>query len=503
MNGQRPKHLVIIGGGITGLSAAYQFMKRCQGQDPAVQCTVLEQSPRFGGKILTHRENGFVMEGGPDSMLARKPSGIQLIRELGLESEVVGTNNNPAAQKTFILFRGRLEPIPPGTNMGIPTQLAPFASTRLLSLAGKLRALLDLVIPARRDVTDESLGGFLRRRLGNELVNRLIEPLLAGIYAGSVDELSLQATFPQFQRMEREHRSLIRGSLGNRRPQTTDPRTHSSASGSDAQGGRTGESNSSGATRSAFVTLRGGLQVLIDRLCDELRDTVDLRVNTTVDRILRTEGGYEVVVKGLNGDGTIHADAVLVTTPAFAAADLLEPLMPQAQLLRQIRYVSTATVILGFRAEDLHGLHGSGFVIPQSEGRAITACTWVTGKWPHTTPDGHIMVRCYVGRDGQTEGLALSDEDLVTLVRKELQDVLGIQVAPEFTKVTRWLDAMPQYRVNHLQRLAEVERAVAESLPGVRLAGGGYRGVGIPDCIAHGRDAADNAFQFLTQAAAR
>lgn len=471
------KHIVVIGGGITGLSAAFTLKQRADRNKLPLRCTILEQDNRLGGKIRTYREDGLVLEGGPDSMLARKPAGVNLIRELGIESEMVGTN--PGAHKTYILHQGKLERLPPGTNMGIPTQFTPFATTKLLSLRGKARATLDLVIPPGPQDKDISLGRFLRRRLGDEVVNSIAEPLLAGIYAGSVDDLSLAATFPQFRAMEQSHRSLILGTLAARRAAKPDVSTTSG--------------------RSVFVTLRGGLQTVIERLYDCLHEWADIRMETAVHSIRHQENGrYLVETNGPDSPSTTVCDAVIVTVPADAAANLLAPVCSTARELKEIPYVSTATVIFGYSADSLQvDLDASGFVIPRGEKRHITACTWVSSKWPHTTSGGRVLIRCYVGRAGQQDELSLSDEAMATLVQRELRDILGIAARPWFTRVTRWDRAMPQYRVGHVERVRAVESSLIKSAPGVFICGAGYHGVGIPDCIADGTEAAQKAIEAI------
>jgi oxygen-dependent protoporphyrinogen oxidase len=480
------KRIAIVGGGITGLAAAYHLKRRAQKERLDVSCVLFERDSRLGGKIRTHREGGFVMEEGPDSILARKPAGIGLIRELGLESEMVGSN--PAAMKTYILYKGKLENIPPGTNMGVPAKFGPFASTALVSWPGKLRALLDLVLPKSEVHSDVALGAFLRRRLGDEVVDHVVEPLLAGVYAGSVDELSLRATFPQFLELEQQYRSLILGSIRQRRQART--RAPESAA-------KTRAAQASG--RSAFVTLNNGLQTIVERLYDELHTWAELYINTYVQSLGRRESGkYELKIVDANGPRTVVADAVIVCTPASVAADLLAPLCEAADRLRSIPYVSTATVLLGFQGESLRvELDGSGFVIPRTEGRNITACTFTSSKWPHTAPKGQVLVRCYVGRAGQQEVLSRSNEEIVETVRAELRDILGITATPWFTRVARWHHAMPQYRVNHLELVEDTDAAVREQIPGVFLAGASYRGVGIPDCIHDGTNAADRALEHL------
>jgi oxygen-dependent protoporphyrinogen oxidase len=481
------KRIAIIGGGISGLAAAYHLKRRAQKERLDISCVLFERDSRLGGKIRTHREGGFVMEEGPDSILARKPAGVGLIRELGLESEMVGSN--PAAMKTYIFHKGKLESIPPGTNMGVPAKFGPFASTALVSWPGKLRALFDLVLPKSEVRSDVALGAFLRRRLGDEVVNHVVEPLVAGVYAGSVDELSLRATFPQYLELEQKYRSLILGSIRQRR--------QVKARQPEATAGTRTAQTSTG--RSAFVTLNNGLQTIVERLYDELHTWAELHVNTSVEGVARRGSGqYELKVVDANGPRAVEADAVIVCTPAHVAADLLAPLCETAERLRSIPYISTAVVLLGFHRESLPaGLDGAGFVVPRTEGRNITACTFTSSKWPHTAPKGQVLVRCYVGRAGQQEVLSQSDEEMVETVRAELRDILGISATPWFTRVVRWNHAMPQYRVGHLELVTDMDKAIREQVPGVFLAGAGYRGVGIPDCIQDGTNAADRAIEHV------
>ncbi|SFV04103.1 protoporphyrinogen oxidase [Alicyclobacillus macrosporangiidus] len=484
--GQRTR-VVIIGGGITGLAAALALKDRADGERMPIRVTLLEQASRVGGKVRTYREHGFVMEAGPDSLLARKPAGVGLIRRLGVEGEMVGTS--PQATKTYIAFRGRLEPIPPGTNMGIPTRWTPFARTRLLSPAGKARALWDLVLPRGNRDEDESVGAFLRRRVGDEVVDHIAEPLLAGIYAGSIDRLSLLATAPQFRRLEEQYRSLILGSIRERRAAARAAASRAAA----PEQRRPGEN-----VRSVFVTLRSGLETLVERLYDTLYEWADIRTRTAAVSIQRTVDGYAVDITGPDGDERLTADAVIVATPAHAAARLVGPLCPVASRLENVRYVSTATVILGFRPDSVPArLDASGFVVPRQEGLGITACTWVSSKWPHAAGGKGILLRCYVGRDGQQEGLQQTDAEMVAMVRRELSRLIQLDASPWFTIVTRWKHAMPQYDVGHLSLVAQVDESVQRTLPGVALAGAAYRGVGVPDCIADGQRAAERVFEHL------
>jgi oxygen-dependent protoporphyrinogen oxidase len=473
--------VVIVGGGITGLSAAYALSESGSTAGSRVGCTLVEADSRLGGKILTEQVDGFVVEGGPDSFLSLKPWGVELCRELGLGDRVIGTN--PDRRRTFVYSRGRLEELPEGLALGLPARLWPFLRSGLLSWPGKLRLGAEMFVPRRRGEEDESLGAFFRRRLGHEALERIIEPLMTGIYAGDADQLSIRATFPRFPEMEREHGGIVRAMLGTRgrRP----------ASG---QGER--------ARWTPFVTLRGGLEELVRAIASRLSD-VEILTGRRVSEVRRhgSGRGYEVQVEGAP---LMVADALVLATPAFGSASLLEPLDGAlAGMLRDIPYASTATVSLGFRREGFgHELDGYGFVIPRVEGRALLASTWTSSKWDHRAPDGTILIRSYIGGAGREAVLERSDAGLVNLVRAELRGVMGVQEEPVLTRVYRWPRAMPQYLVGHLDRLAVIEERLTR-LPGVFVAGAAYRGVGIPDCIRDGLGAADRVRDYFDKRACR
>ncbi|MCL6452556.1 MAG: protoporphyrinogen oxidase [Alicyclobacillus sp.] len=465
--------VAVIGGGITGLAAAFA-LQQAAGQSGGLRCVVLEQSERWGGKIRTDREDGLVMEFGPDSLLARKPAGMELIRQLGLESEVV--HMNPSAGRTYMLYRGQLVDMPQPTHMGVPASLRAIWNTPLVSERGKLRAMLDLALP-RTTVpeVDHSLGAMLRRRLGDEWVTQVCEPLMAGISASKLDDLSALSTFPQFAAMEQRDRSLIIGAHRLR---------GAAAPGTAGQ-------------RSAFITLKGGLQSLVEQLYHQLHDWAELRTATSVQHLGRRAGGYELTLGTTAGPERLLADAVIVTVPAYAAGQLLCPLSDKAASLSAIRYVSTATVVLGYPPDALAGRTGSGFLVPRTESVTITASTWTSNKWPHTVGDDRVLIRCYVGRSGQQESLQLDDATLASTVAEELQEVVGLQARPWFSRVARWERAMPQFEVGHRNLVADVETHLATDAPGVYLAGAGFHGIGIPDCIESGRRAAERVLTFL------
>ncbi|CAM2961367.1 protoporphyrinogen oxidase [Paenibacillus sediminis] len=465
MTAQNPK-IVIIGGGLTGLSSAFYLRKFYRESGLSPQITIIEKDSKMGGKIETLLRDDFVIEKGPDSFLARKTAMIDLAKELNLEQELVSTN--PDAKKTYILNKGKLHPMPAGLVLGIPTQLMPFLKSGLVSFGGKVRAMMDFIIPPRRSTEDESLGNFIERRLGAEVLENMTEPLLAGIYAGDTHHLSLQATFPQFGEVEREYGSLIRGMMSGKKPKETH----------------------SGTKKSMFLTFRKGLQTLVDTLVESLND-VDQRMNTEV-RALHLGGESKYKVELGNGD-MLHADIVFVTTPTFVTAEILKPHVDVSPL-EAINYVSVANVVMAFRKEDVKEMFdGSGFLVPRKEGRNITACTWTSTKWLHTSPDDKVLLRCYVGRSGDEQNVYLPDEALTDLVRNDVRDLMGITAKPLFTEITRLEKSMPQYPVGHIEAIQGLREDLATNLPGVYIVGAGYDGVGLPDCIKQAKEVAQQA----------
>ncbi len=462
------REIVVIGGGIAGLSAAYYFKKKIGGE---AHITVLEASERWGGKITTDRvELGgrqFIVEGGPDTFLATKPHATALCRELGLGERLHGTN--PQRKNTYVLHHGRLLPLPDGLAMMIPTNVEAILKTRLVSWPSKARMGLDFLLPAKPVNGDESLGAFVSRRLGREAYENLIEPLMSGIYAGDGDALSLAATFPYLRDLELKYGSLARGALSMRKQTLAGKRA--SAPGS----------------RSAFLTPTTGLAEIVEALVEALRQQgVELRLQAPVRSITR-RGGWQVA---LNGGATLQADALVLATPAFVSGDLLAPIDAElSSALRQIPYSSTATISLAYQLGDIpRPLDGYGYVIPRSEGRRALACTWTSTKFPHRAPDGFALLRVFVGRAGQD--IPWNEQDLLALAREELQLTLGIRAEPLMSRVFMWEKAMPQYNVGHPELLRRIDAALDQH-PDLALAGNGYRGIGIPDCIRSGEMAAE------------
>jgi oxygen-dependent protoporphyrinogen oxidase len=445
--------VVIIGGGIAGLAAAFECRAR------GLQPLVLEASTRAGGVVVTDRTDGFVIDGGPDSILAQKPAAVALCRELGIADRLVSTLPPRTA---FVLRSGRLVTLPEASFLGLPTRLGSLATTKLFSWPAKLRMALELVRPARRDEDDESIGQFMRRRFGGEAVSYLAEPLLAGIHAGDVERLSLPALFPRLVEAERSHGSVLRTLFASRRPPST---------------------------QGAFVSFREGLAVVIESLVAAL-GTATIRYDARVAQI-DGRGPFTIVLA--TGEH-LAARSVIVATPAWAAAPLLRSIDEAiASRCAGIAYASSATVFVGLRRYQVrHTLQGTGFVVPRVEGRSLMAGTWVSSKWPNRAPDGHVLLRGFVGGATNESVLECSDQALTDLVFQELAALLGITGAPLMTRIYRWTRATPQYNVGHLARVEEID-ARLRRVPGLYLTGSGYRGTGLPDCVADARDVAIRA----------
>jgi oxygen-dependent protoporphyrinogen oxidase len=449
------KRTVIVGGGITGLATAFYLQELSHGE---AEITLIESTPRWGGKITSAHERGFVVEGGPDSFMTQKGAALELCHRLGLDDQLVSPNHTE--HTTYVWSRGELHPMPEGMILMAPTMILPFLRSRLISWPGKLRMGMEMLIPAKGK-DDESLASFVRRRLGAEALEKIAAPLMAGIYAADPETLSLQSTFPLISEMENKYGSLLRGMIMQKRAQK---RVH----------GKRGP---------ATMTLRGGLQQLIDAIRARL-NSQQILLNCRALTVTVTGDRYEIA---LNDGSRIHADEVVFATPAYVTAGLVQEIDPVlASELREIRYVSTATVSLGFRLSDVERpLNGFGFVVPHVEKRRITACSWSSAKFKHRAPSDCVLMRVFLG-GAHAESVAEKDEAvLVQLARQELHATMGIVAKPVLAKAYRWHKANPQYEVGHQRRIAGIDRIIA-SHPGLHLAGAAYHGSGIPDCIYSG-----------------
>lgn len=479
------KRVAIIGGGIAGLSTAWYLQKRTREEGLDLQYALLECSDRWGGKIFTEtiEELGgqpFIVEGGPDSFLTQKPWAVQLARELGLGDRLLGTNDD--MRKVFVLNKSRPTPLPDGVLLIVPTKIGPFVLSPLLSPLGKLRMGLDLFIPAKRDGQDETVAEFITRRLGNEALDKIAEPLMSGIYNAEAERQSLLATFPRFRDLEEKHGSLIKGMLASQRarrkgagPKNT---TESSRHSQNQQ------------KLSMFVSLTNGTQELVGALIDSLEG--NLQLNSAVNELERRDDHYRLT---LSDGNHLEADAVILAVPSYIAAQIIQPLAPDAAAgLENIRYVSTGTISLAFRRKDVDLLKGFGLVIPRSEQRLVNAVTLTSTKFDHRAPDDHVLLRVFFGGSRHPQMMDIEDNDLLAIVLGELKELLGIEARPVFHRIYRWQRANPQYDVGHLERVADIE----EALPaGIHVTGSPYRGIGIPDCVHQGQQTANQVIKQL------
>lgn len=442
--------LAIIGGGIAGLSAAYYA------QQNNISYTLIEASNRWGGKIQTDviaTENGeTVIEWGPDSFITQKPWALQLARELSLDDELLGTNDSQ--RQIYVLSDGQLKTLPDGMMLIIPTRFMPFALSPLISPLGKLRMGLEAFLPAKQDDGDESLADFVRRRLGQEALDKLAEPLMSGIYNTDAENQSLMATFPRFRSIEQKYGSLTRGMLAAKKARPT-----------------------TGKKIPMFMSFKRGMQFFVDTIVETL--TGDLRLNTQLTCINQDEQGYWL--QFVDGTG-MYADKVLLTTPAYISATVLQRVAPQISAdLANIEYVNTGTVSLVYRKADLETLpDGFGVVIPRSEGRSINAITVSSTKFNHRAPDDLLLLRIFYGGARTPQTFAEDDDSLLNTVKSELADILNIVADPLHSRIIRTRQATPQYTVGHGTRISTIE----EQLPdGIWLGGSAYHGVGVPDCV--------------------
>jgi oxygen-dependent protoporphyrinogen oxidase len=453
--------VVVVGGGIAGLAAA----RRLETLIPEVEIVLVERTERLGGKILTERVDGFLIEGAPDSFISRKERGVGLCEELGLAEELIG--RRPENSRSFVRRGTELYPLPEGLTGMIPTNLEALDRSALLSSEGRERLAAEADVPPAPPGEDESIASFVSRRLGREAYERLVEPLMTGIYGGDGEQLSLQSTFPDLRTLELEHGSLIRGLAAQ--AAAVSPYL-------------------------PFVTLRSGMETLVTALAGSLERTHTL-LGFIADRVRSSSSGGHVVE--LRAGGKIEADGVVLALPPFATAKLLSELDPMlAAAHADIPCASSAVVTLAYRLEDVtHPLDGYGYVVPRAEGSDVLACSWASSKWEGRAPEGFALIRIYAGRFDGRDVTRLDKDDLIALARGEVR-LLGIEADPILVRIHRWRYGMPQYVLGHPERLARIEAAV-ERHPGLALAGAAYRGVGIPDCIRSGEEAAQAVARSL------
>ena len=465
--------IAIVGAGISGLAAALQVRQF----QPDVQVVVYEASDRVGGTIRSEHVDGFTLEGGPDSFLTSKPGGIALVNSLGLAGQMVGTL--PAVQRSYVLRNGSLLPFPRGLSGLVPAEIKPLLTSSLLSPIGKIRLFGDLVIPPKQSIEDESLASFVTRRVGTELYERIMEPLLSGIFAGDGEKLSLAATAPQLRAAEQSHGGLIRGAMAKAREASQRDTTSTGPRG--------------------FASFSGGMGVLTETAATTVRESgTQLCTGVRCEAITREERGFLLTLREGDRTFTDRVSGVVLAVQGWAAAPLLEGVAPgAAAAMKEIEYVSNALVSVAFPAVQLRApITGYGYVVPRAERRDVTAMTWMSSKWANRAPGGSVVIRAFFGRAGRMEVLNEPDNRLVTRVVRELNEVMGLTVTPTLTRVHRIDRGMPQYNMGHLQRVDVIEAALAES-PGLQIAGNMFRGVGIPDCISSGQNAARNVVSDL------
>lgn len=526
--------VAVVGGGVSGLSAAYFLTGLASAAGRPLSCVLFEAEAELGGKVRTlrwdppgHGANGstaaggsvgapltaaggagpapLIVEQGPDSLYAFKPRAIQLARELGLGGSLVGARTG---LPTHVLRRGRLRRLPDGLLGLVPARLGPFALSDLLSVAGRVRMALELFVPPRRDGADESVAAFVARRLGREAVEALADPLLAGIHAADPRRLSLLATYPHLREQERRHGSLLRAALARRGAASRGP----GGGGEDlplrpaAHWPSPGDGGARSGQRAAeplFWSLRGGLAELTATLERQLAGRCSIRRRCPVTALKPEPGEAGFVVEA--GERLERFDAVILAVPTWEAARLVHPWSPGlAGALEGVPYASVAVAALVFgpgRIPEASVVHRStGVLVPAGEGRrlglTVSACTWFSTKWPHVSPGGRVVVRAFVGRDGSEDPLAAGDGELLAAVRSDLRFLAGVVAEPEQAWVFRWPRAMPQYRVGHLERLADIERRRA-AWPGLFLTGAGLGGMGLADCVAQAEQVARACLRWL------
>ena len=461
--------IAIIGGGISGLSAAFRLEQaRRDGAD--VRYTLFESSDRLGGVMRTERVDGCLIEAGPDSFLSEKQSAAELCRELGIADQLVGSND--AHRRTYILVKGRLVEMPDGLQFMVPTKLLPTITTPLFSWGTKLRMGREFFAGPHTSNGDESAAAFVERHFGPEVVDRLADPLLAGVYGGSADRLSVRAVLPRFLDMEAKYGSLSRAMLAAmKKPPANGPRP-------------------------IFTSMKDGMQQLVDAVVAQL-DPDAIRTGARIKALGRENKDWII----LRQDATVEKfDCVIIGTPAYIAGGLLRSVEPRlAGLLSEINYSSSVTVALGYATPGFDGRgakreDGFGFLVPRSEGKRLLACTFVHNKFPHRTPEDRLLLRVFLGGSHDAAVLQIPDEEILRIVRVELRQILGLTAEPAFSRIYRWERSMAQYEVGHLERVAEIER-LRVGVPGLALAGNAYHGIGVPDCIKSGMDAAEETLR--------
>ncbi len=467
------KRIAIIGGGISGLSAAF-YLEKARAGGAGLEYTLFESGQRLGGCLSSDRIEGCLVEAGPDSFLTEKPWALSLCKELGIADQLIGSND--AQRKTYIVVNRRLVVMPDGLMFMVPTQLLPTALSPLFSWGTKIRMARELLHPPRPMQDDETVAQLVERHFGAEVVDRLADPLLSGVYGGDAAKLSARAVLPRFVQMEEKYGSLSRAMLAAHKKMAA-------SAGSQPR-------------PPLFTSLRDGMQQLVDAIIGRLNPE-SIRMRCHIRRVYPENGGWRVSTE-MNGDE--QYDAVILAAPANVAGELLDGVdRGLARNLLDITYSSSVTVTLGYYKEQLAKLpHGFGFLVPRSEGTRMLACTFVHNKFPHRAPEGKGILRCFLGGARDEAVLGLQDDELLQIVHRELRDLVDLEARPIFSRVYRWREAMAQYEPGHIARIAKIEKSVAE-IPGLALAGNAYHGIGVPDCIRSGMEAANSVAQLTPE----
>jgi len=461
------KRIAVVGGGTAGLSAAYSLQKRKSAGTP-IEFVVYEAGQHLGGVIRTERIDDCVIEAGPDSFLTEKPWAADLCRELGIGDQLISSND--AERKTYMLVNARLVPIPDGLMFMVPTKLLPTFLSPMFSLGTKARIVREWLSPPKPKNAEMSVAGFVERHYGREMVDRVADPLLGGVYGGSADQLSVDAVLPRFVQMETKYGSLGRAMVAARK------------------------NSSSAAPRPLFTSLKSGMQQMTNALMSRLPKEV-FRSGVRVDAVKPESGKWLVIHDGR----TEEFDAVVIATPAHAAAVLVSAQAELATELTAIPYTSSMTVVLGYDEAVRAALPpGFGFLVPRTEGRKILAATFVHNKFPHRAPENRAIIRCFIGGSVAEQMFEQSENEIANAVEGELKSILGLGAAPLFTRVYKWRKAMAQYTVGHSARVDRIKSLVAQT-PGLALAGNAYSGIGVPDCVRTGQEAVDKLMVDLAQ----
>ena len=465
------KRVLIVGAGISGLSAAHRIVELSKEKSLDIELTLLEGSDRAGGVIQTVEKNGCLLELGPDSFITTKPWALELSKRLGLSDELIETEREN--RRSLVLMNRKLIPLPEGFQMLAPGSVSSFLRNPLFSWRGKARMLMDLVIP-KKNIKDESLASFVRRRMGEEALERAAQPMIGGVYTADPETLSLRATMPQFLEMEERYGSVIKGIYS-------------------AQNKNAPERKVSGARYSLFLSFKNGMCTLTDALLKKLPEG-SVKLNREADRIESSEKGFRVITEG----GSEEADGVIVTAPSYTAEKLLAGLNPLlSRDLGEIEYASSAVVVSVYKRADIADkMEGFGFVVPRTENSRLLACSYSSVKFSGRAPEGLIILRSFVGGALDPGILELEDHEIIRIVDREIASILGITGEAQLSMIERYPEAMPQYTIGHIDRVLGIESRLKEH-PGLELAGNAYRGVGIPDCVHSGENAAESIIKIL------